>query len=178
MRIIYPNPASDAINSPIKAPRIQKLAFNFNDWIIQSTDAGKDNNQNICFLLAPFTSKYVFSVTSYDTDIETAGSNTWAEATATSTNNRTTLYFAKSANSRTAVTDRRGIAIEYDLTNGVNAGWYVAAKLADPTNYRNYITEVYGNDYVLTVLSSSAITLTPSVVTTTTFSVRAQSGEA
>ena len=122
--------------------------------------------------------KYVFSVTSYDTDIETAGSNTWAEATATSTNNRTTLYFAKSANSRTAVTDSRGIAIEYDLTNGVNASWYVAAKLADPTNYRNYITEVYGNDYVLTVLSSNAITLTPSVVTTTTFSVRAQSGEA
>lgn len=122
--------------------------------------------------------KYVFSVSTYSTETETSGTNTYAEATTTIVDNDITLYFAKSSGSKTAVTDIRGVSIEYDLTNDPNsAQWYRAAKQADPSRYTNYINEVKGMDYVLTSISSSALTLTPSVQTDTTFSVKASTGE-
>ena len=122
--------------------------------------------------------KYVFSVSTYSTETETSGTNTYAEATATIVDNDITLYFSKSSGSRTAVTDIRGVAIEYDLTNDPNsAQWYRAAVQADPSHYTNYINEIKGMDYVLTSISSSALTLTPSVQTDTTFSVKASTGE-
>lgn len=122
--------------------------------------------------------KYVFSVSTYSTETETSGTNTYAEATATIVDNDITLYFSKSSGSKTAVTDIHGVAIEYDLTNDPNsAQWYRAAKQADPSHYTNYINEIKGMDYVLTSISSSALTLTPSVQTDTTFSVKASTGE-